>query len=799
MWDLRFALRLIQRNWVFSLTVIAILALCAGANTAVLSVVNAALVAPLPYPEPRRLNQIVVYSNGGYNGDNVNGWTWEMVHDRAPSLESAVFRGSRGVNLGFNGAGVFIREQRVSAGFFHVLGIAPQIGREFTADEDRAGGPPAVILSDSLWRKFFNADPAMIGRAILLRGESYTVAGVMPAKFRSNAEADVWTPLRPSHTGEGGGFNYGIIARLKPGATTAEASSQLQALVPELKRLGAFSANANVRLGIESLQTARARPMRRPLMIVWAAVAAVFLLGCVNIGGMMLARAAGRSAEICTRLALGAPPSRIVRQLLVESIMLGSIGGMLGIFVGSLALDGLKSLGAPAFDILSSVEMDWRVMAAAILLALMASAGFGLAPAWRAAHLDLRTAQSGSRHIAGRREFVPLGGLVSGQVAVAIPLLIGAGLLLRTLLYLWTLSPGFDPNHVLTAEFSMTDARYDTPKTMRYYDAVIARLRQIPGVEQAAVALTLPYERGLNVGLKLPGDTRWRITDYAYVTPEYFAALRIPLLQGRVFTPADGAKTANVAIVNQAFVDLYFKTKPALGEPINVDQQQRQIIGVTASVQQARPGWGGDFAPNTHVATVYVPAAQIEDMRPIHAWLSPNWIVRSSLPPEQVKAAVERATRTADPLVPIAAFRSIEDLKSESLSFQKFLAILTNAIALLAILLTALGIYGLIANMAGERTRELGIRLALGASRAETVRAALRPALIWVAAGVAIGIAAAIALERFVGSFLWGVRLADPVTLIAVAVGFLAATALASFAPAARVARLNPVDTLRGD
>ena len=796
MHDLRFAWRLIRRNWAFSLTVIAILALCIGANTAVLSVVNAAIVAPVPYPQPEKLNEIVTYANGEYNGDNVDGWVWELVRDRAPSLDAAVFRGSRGVNLGFSGAGVFIHEQRVSAGFFRVLGIGPELGREFNADEDRAGGGQAVVLSNALWRKFFHADPSIVGRAILLRGEAFTVVGVMPAKFRSNADADLWTPLRPSHTGEGSGFNYGIIARLKPGSTEVEASTQVEALVAELKRLGRFNKNADVRLDIESMQMALTRELRRPLMILWAAVAAVFILGCVNIGGMMLARASGRMEEIATRLALGAPASRIIRQLLIESVTLGSIGGLIGIGVGVFALDGLKSLGASTFDFLTSVEMDWHVATAAIALTLIAGIGFGIAPAWQAAHLDLRAARTGSRTVAGRKRFVPLGGLVGGQVAITIPLSIGAGLLLRTFLYLWTLSPGFDPNHVLTARFSMADARYDTPKTMRYYDTVIARLHEIPGVAQAAVALSLPYERGLNVGMKLAGDTRWRITDFAYVTPEYFAGLRIPLLQGRVFTAADQSNSTRVAIANQAFIDLYFQNRLAVGETINVDGEQRKIIGVTGSVQQAQAGWG-DFEPNARVPTIYVPAAQIDDMRAIHGWLSPNWIVRSSLPTGEVRSAVEQAARSADPLVPIAAFRSIADLKSESLSFQKFLAMLTNGIALIAILLTALGIYGLIANMVNERSRELGIRLALGSSRGEAVWTALCPALVWVAGGAAMGIGAAIGLERFVRSFLWGVQLTDTITFLAAAAGFMIATAIASFAPAAAIVRLNPADTLK--
>lgn len=454
MHDLRFAFRIIRQNPAFSLTVIIILALCVGANTAVLSVVNAAMVAPLGYPQPERLESVVAIFRGSEIHNSHDGTTWELIRDRVPALDVACFDGGwTGVNLGVNGAGIYVKAQRVSTGFFRVLGIAPQIGREFNADEDRAGGPQAVILSDPAWHKYFNGDPMVIGRGILLRGEPYTVVGVMPARFRSITDADLWTPLRPSRTGEGGGSNYGIVARLKPGATAAQASAQLQALVPDLKKLGSYSKDAKVQLGIENLQQDLTSNLRRPLMILWAAVAAVFVLGCVNIGGMMLARASGRVEEIATRLALGAPTARIVRQLLVESMALGSIGGIAGIAAGWTALDALKKLGASTFDFLRGVDFDWQAVAAAVALTLLASVAFGLAPAWQASRVDLRSAQTGSRTVAGRSRFVSLGALAAGQVAITVPLLIGAGLLLHTFLYLWNLSPGFDPDHVVTARF----------------------------------------------------------------------------------------------------------------------------------------------------------------------------------------------------------------------------------------------------------------------------------------------------------------------------------------------------------
>lgn len=800
MQDVRFAFRLIGQNWAFSLTVIAILALCIGANTAVLSVVNTAIVQPLGYPEPDRLAQVVAIYRGENLDDSHDGTTWETIRDRASSIEAACYgTGWTGVNMGVNGSGVYVKVQRVSTKFFDVLGIAPEIGREISAEEDRAGGPAVVVLSNALWKKYFNGDPGIVGRAILLRGEPHTVVAVMPARFRSNTDAELWTPLRPSRKGEGGGTNYGIIARLRPGATWVQASSQLASLVPELKTLGSYRKDTDVRLDLESLQQGMTQELRQPLMILWAAVATVFVLGCVNIGGMLLARASGRVGEIATRLALGAPIRRIVRQLLVESTVLGLFGGAMGVAVGWAGLQALKALGAETFSFLKLVELDWRVLAATLFLTLLAGIGFGMVPAWQAAHVDLRSAQTGSRTVAGRKRYVSLGGLVGGQVALTVPLLVGAGLLLRTFLFLWNLNPGFDPNHVLTARFSMADARYNSQKMNQFYDNVTARLHEIPGIESVAVSLNLPYERGLNEGLRLPGETRSKITDLAYVTPEYFTAMRIPLFQGRVFTRADGPDAARVAVVNQALVNLYFKDKPVLGQPLGIEGKVWQVVGIVGNVQQ-KAGWG-DYGPVGQIPAVYIPAAQTTDgfLQMVHTWFSPNWIVRSPLSGEQLKTAIESATRSADPMLPMAEFRSVSDLKMSSFRFQRFLASLVDALAGLAILLTTLGIYGLIANLVGERTKELGIRLALGSTSSEAVWTALRPGLLWVLGGVAAGTALALGLERFLKSFIFGVQPTDVVTLAGVAVGLILATSIASFIPAARIVRLNPADTLRSE
>ncbi len=392
-----------------------------------------------------------------------------------------------------------------------------------------------------------------------------------------------------------------------------------------------------------------------------------------------------------------------------------------------------------------------------------------------------------------------MGVMLGGQVALAVPLLVAAGLLLHTFVYLWNLNPGFDQNHVLTARFSMQDARYGTSvQVNQLFEKVIARLHETPGIEAAAASLTLPYERALNQGVRLPGRADYQTTNSVYVTPEYFRALRIPVFQGREFTNTDGPHGSRVAIVNQAFANTYLKD--ALGQVIQLGSTPIEIIGVAGNVQEKRAGWGS-YGPIAQVPTVFVPAAQMSDsaLRLVHTWFSPSWIVRSPLVERQVATTISDAVRSVDPLLPVAEFRSISDLKAQSLEQQRLMAVLVDAFGLLAILLVALGIYGLAANLAADKTRELGIRLALGSTAPQAVWTALNPALIWVLGGVIVGAAVAVAAEQFLRSFLWGVRPSDPVTLGAVAFGILAATALAGLLPAARIARLNPADTLRAE
>lgn len=807
--DLRHALRLLRRSPSVTAIIVLTLALCIGANTAIFSVVDATLLRPLPYPEPERLVNVVTHYRGhGGEGDNTSqtGKTWEAIRDHASFLQTAAFSDwVQGVNFAAGGSVGYVQQERVGAGFFGVLGVAPLIGCEFTPEEDRPGGPPAVVLSHHLWQHAFHGDSAVVGKPVTLRGEPYTVVGVMPEHFWSGTVADLWTPLKPTTTGEGGGSNYGIVGRLKPGVTWPQAEAQVEALSPAALR-EEFAAGVTARLHLVPLQEGETQDLRKPLFILWAAVGLVLLIGCANVTSLLLARSAARTREIATRMALGGGRRAIVRQLLVETVVLAVLGGLAGLAVGYAGIEGLKILAKENFpEIAGSIHMDARVLVATGVLALIASLLAGIFPAFEASGVDIRMAltEAGGRGIAGVRKRWSRRLLVAGEVALAVLLLIGAGLLVRTLASLYQLRPGFDPANLVTASFSLEDARYTTTERVNHlFDAGLQRIRQIPGVESVAAGLSLPYERALNNGFQYADGPRagpqYRITNYCYVTPDYFRTLRVPLLGGREIRTSDTATSQKVAVVNQAFVEKYLSRQDPVGSHLRSADVVWEIVGIVGDVQQ-RPGWG-NFGPLGSPPTVYVPVTQTsgEFFTLVHTWFSPSWIVRiAGGSQERVIREIQRVATIIDPLVPIAEFRTVRDLRAQSLAFQRFLATLLATLSGLALLLAIVGIYGLMAQSVAERTRELGIRLALGATLSQALRQAAMPGIVLALAGVAAGCAFAGMSVKVVRNLVWGISTLDPLTYTSVALGLLLVAAAASFVPALRIIRLNPSDTLR--
>lgn len=809
--DIRLAVRLLGKNPGFALTAIVTLALAIGANTAVFSLVDAVLLKPLPYPQPERLAVVSreVFRAGAMVGQDVShtGAVWEAVRDQVPSVDAAVQSGlSAQVSLVTGDRAVAVRPERVGAGFFRVLGVGPALGREFTADEDRPGGPAAVILGDRLWRSALGGDPAAVGRTILLKGEPHTVVGIMPSSFRTAAEADLWTPVRATRTGEGEGENFAIVLRLREGATWAQATAEIAAAAAAAVRLPPASSGITFRHGVQPLQDAMASDVRRPLLLLWSAVGLVLLVACVNLAGLMLARAGSRAREIATRLAIGGSRHAIVRQLMIESLAIAAIGGLAGVVAAALALGGLKAMAdGLVLTPWGAVGLDGRTLLVTMGISVLTSLLFGLAPAWQATRVDVRGAlsASGTRAVAGGAGGWPRRLLVVGEVALGVVLLVGAGLLIRTFVHLQSRPTGFDPRGLVAATASLEDARYsDHASVARLFETSLSRMQEIAGVESAAVSLGLPYERILNMGAERVGaegqpEGGFLFSTATYVTPGYFETLRLPVRRGRGFDRFDGSDAAPVVVINEAFARRHFQGQDPVGQPLRMAGRVRQVVGVVADVPQ-QGGFAG-YGPIDALPGIYVPFAQFppNGLRVYHGWFSPAWIVREAVPGAVSERALRAAMADVDAGLPLASVRAVDELRAAALGRQRLLMTLVGLLGAAALLLSALGIHGLIAGAVAERTREMGIRLALGSSTGQAVRSVSMPGIYLALAGLAIGVVAAWGASGLVRGLIWGVTGDDPLTYAAVAGTLLAVAVVASVLPARRVRRLDPARLLR--
>ncbi|HWE85046.1 MAG TPA: ABC transporter permease [Terracidiphilus sp.] len=805
--NLRLALRQLARNPGFTVTVVVTLALSIGANSAIFSVVNALMLKHLPYPQPERMGTIFMRVAGSAPSEEhqwIDGTQWELLRDSVPSVIGAVSSGmASGVNLKAGAQAQYVHDGRVSARYFEVLGVRPALGRVFTLDEDRPQGPPAVILSYHLWHTLFGGNPNLLGQAIQLKGEPYTVVGILPAGVHTPLDADLYTPLQPTRTGEGSGTNYEVIVRLSEGATWQQADSEInRAWAAEARRFAAEGPRGSVvtfhAVPLQQGQTAELRPQ---LLALMAAAGFILLIACANLAGLTLVRVARRTPEIATRLALGASNWQLQKQLWMENLVLAAVGGLAGIGVGYAALRGLLSLLPTGFLPVASVPLDLRVLAFTLAVALLTSILFGMLPALAVRRVDLRTSIA-SRAVAGRDRLRQHQALIAGEVALTVVLLAGSGLLIRTLIHLETLPSGFNANGLMTAKASLDDARYHDPAAFhRLLDESTAAMRQIPGVTNAGVALSLPYERILNDEVSFtdgPDAGQSAGTDMDYVTPGYFETLEAPLLAGRFFTTSDGPTTQPVAIVNRTFARKFFPGASPVGRTIRDGQASMRIVGVVADT----PISSGlnPVAPLMSQETVYVPAAQMVSsagLAMLHSWFQPSWVVRTAGPVSGLTEQMQHALSSAAPALPFSGFYSMTDLMHVTLAMQRVEVALLGAMAGLALLLSAVGIFALVASMVTQRTREIGIRIALGSSIERAMANVGAPGLRASAFGLVLGLLLCAGVLRILRSVLYGVAVYDATTLAAVVLGMAGIALLASAVPALRIARIDPARTLR--
>jgi macrolide transport system ATP-binding/permease protein len=798
--NLRFAMRQLWRNPGFTVTVIITLALAIGANTAIFSMVNALMLKSLPYSHPERMGTIYTRITGSTASDerhHVDGEQWELLRDNVPSLISAISSPSTsGINLIANLHVEYVHGGRISAHYFDVLAVQPVMGRNFSEDEDRPHGPKPTILSYSLWRNTFGSNPNILGQPILLRGEPFTIVGVLPEDATTPLNADLYTALQPSREGEGGGTNFDSIIRLRDGATWQQANGEINRAWSLRARRYEQRDNPGAQVTYHSvpLQKGQTDSLRPQVLALMLAAGFILLIASANLAGLTLVRMLRRTSEVATRLALGASRWQIQKQFWVENLLLAFVGGAAGIGVGFLALRGLLLLLPEHFLPVTRVPLDGRVMGFTVAISLLTSILFGMFPALAARDVDLRSSMT-SRAVAGVGSQRLRQGLVAGEVALTVVLLTASGLLIRTLVHLETLPPGFNSSGVMTAKASLDDARFHNPAVFRkLLDESTAAMRQIPGVQNTAVGLSLPYERTLNAGLILSDGKeagRQDPTDLVYVTPGYFGALQMPVIAGRVVGENDGPNAQHVALVNEAFARKFYGGSNPVGRYANKDTL---IVGEVADVFVSSGLYDG--APLMSEQTMYIPAAQVDPqlLSLLHVWFQPSWIVRTAGPVNGLTAQMQRALASVDPNLPFSGFYSMRDLLAKT---QRVEVALLSAMAALALLLSAVGIFALVSNLVVQRTREIGIRMALGSTVGQAMVQIGRSGAGASVLGLFLGLLLCAGALRVMRSVLYGVGVYDAATLATVVLTLVVVTCLATTLPTLRIAKIDPADTLR--
>jgi predicted permease len=805
--DARFSWRQLLRNPGFTAAVVVTLALSIGANTAIFSIVNALILKSLPYSDPERIGTIFmrVYGSAPFDGRNdIDGEQWELLRDNVPSLVAAVSSEiSSGVNLQAGQSVQYVHAGRVSARYFDVLGTHPAIGRSFTDIEDRPHGPNAAVLSYNLWSSTFHADPHLIGQAIQLKGEPYTVVGVLPAGAKTPLNADVYTALQPSRQGEGAGANFGAIIRLRDGASWTQADAEINREWANraLRYAKEFHPGSTVSFYTVPLQKGQTADLRPKALTLMLAAGFILLIACANLAGLTVVRMARRTSEIATRMALGASRWNVQRQLWIENLFLAIIGGAVGVGVGFLGLRGLLSLLPLDYLPVAGVPLDGRVLAFALAASILTSVLCGMLPALALKQIDLRSFMA-SRTIAGVERLRLRQTLIAGEVALTVVLLAASGLLIRTLIHLQTLPPGFNSQGVVTAKASLDDAHFRDPAAFdRLLSESISAMDRIPGVQSAAVGLSLPYERALNDGMTLAsGPLRGQqiMSGEVYVTPSYFATLEIPVLAGRTFANSDIRSAQLVAIVNRSFVRKFFRGLNPVGQTL--DKQGTVVVGVVEDValpphaEQVNDPLGSE--PMT-----YIPATQVDPrmIAVVHVWFQPSWIVRTSGPIQGLTGQMQQALASVDPGLPFSGFYTMTDHLAQALATQRVEVALLGAMAGLALLLSAVGIFALVANMVTQRTREIGIRIALGSTIRHAMAHVAASGIRSSAIGLGLGLLLCLGALRAMRSVLFGVGVYDVPSILSVVAVLALVTSLATIIPTLRIAKTDPATTLRDE
>lgn len=806
--DLKHSLHMFLRTPSFTITAVATLALGIGTNTAIFSVVNTVLLKPVRAPEPDRVVMFISTNKGG-SGSSASEIKFNLWREQTSVFQevSAYYPGSltlTGVDQLQQANAMF-----VTVDYFRLFGLRISQGRSFTADEERSGGH-VVVLSDAFWKRAFGGDPHIVGKVVSLSSDSYEVIGIMAGSGQTETlePPDVWMPFPIEPNSNNQGHYFQVAGRLKPGVALEMANAQLQLTTQEFRRKfpDALSTSRGDIFSVQPMQDVLVKDVRSFLLILVCAVSFVLLIACANVANLLLARAMGRRREIAIRVAVGASRWRIIRQLLTESVVLSMAGATFGLGVGVAGIHGVLTLNPftlPRIGLKgSNITMDWRVLAFTVLVALITGVLFGLIPALQSSRIDLNSnlKESSGRTSSGFHQNKVRSLLVISQLSLALLLLIGAALLIRTLIALRSVNPGFDPHHLVTTRTPLDPRSAQTSGVDQIVQEVFRRLSTVPGVESVGFTRMLPLAGDFNslpiivVGRPLNGPSHGS-SRHMVVSSSYFDVLKIPLIRGRLFTDADRLGTPGVVIINQTIARTLWpggdplKAQLLIGKGLgpNFEEPARQIIGVVGDVHDN--GLGQHPQPS-----VFVPGAQLPNART--AGRAVAWIVRTRTQSKSLNSAIVSELRQATgELVP--PLRSMEEIIVQSTAREDFTMLLLSAFGGSSLLLAAIGVYGLMGYTVQQRTQEIGIRLALGAKpgdvRGMVVFQGMRLTLV----GVAIGLAAAFGLTRFIANLLFGIKALDPVVFILAPVLLSSVAWVAVWLPALRASRVDPIRALR--
>ncbi len=812
--DLRYGARMLRKNPAFTAVAVLTLALGIGANTAIFSVVNAVLLRPLPYPQPQKVLTLGIVYASGQASDAVESQQYIYWRDHSRSLDSpAAISGSiGGFNLLANGTPVHVRGLKVTRQFFSAIGVQPMLGRGFREEEDRSGAPCVVVLSNGLWRSAFGTDPQAIGRSAILNGIPCAVVGVLPPEFRFDtgdefdSNPEVLIPLQLSSQPHDRGQNYQFIARLKPGVTFTAAQADADRVSADFSRAypDYYQPADAFRMRLRPLQQALVGRVRPILLVLFGAVGFVLLIACVNVANLFLSRATARSREMALRATLGATASRLFRQLLCESLLFAILAGTAGLATAAWSVGMLVANSPADLPRIGELSFDWHVLLFTLGISVLVAVVCGSVGAFHGLRADVNESLKEGQECAGGVPGRRLSRLfVASEVALSFVLLVGAGLLISTVIHLYRVPLGFDSRNLLSARMSLTSEKYNrNAQVWNFQRQVIDRVRRLPGVSSVASASATPLERGLNTVVFLHGtytedQHEMLMIEYRSISSAYFHTLAIPLLRGREFSDSDSADSALVVVINESLAKALWPGENPIGKPLLAGEgprdqiKPREVVGIVADIREI----GLDQPAR---ATVYVPQPQVADSlnQMTNFWFASSLLVRTAGPVE-VSNEIRKIVAAVDPEEPVAHIDTMNDVRARSVAEQSFLMILMGIFAALALVLAAVGIYGVLSYQMSRRTHEIGIRMALGATLRSVTRLVLREGLLVVFTGVAIGIAAALGLTRLLQRNLFGVRPADPFVFVAATVVLVAIALAACYIPARRATRVDPMIALR--